>query len=306
MTHASDWWMHHPKIIVPLKMPGLKGALQLGRYNQAVARAALDEHRHDGAIEICLLVRGRQTYAVKGRSYEMRGGDIFVTFPGEVHSTGKRPQEKGVLYWLIVGLPGRGGALPGPGGAELARALRKLPRRHFGGDWRLRAHCDAIMRLQLGPEFPERTAATWHHLAGFLLRVVELAKHGGKRERPSQMPGVVAYIEQHLDRPLSLGELAGVAGLSLPRFKARFKEEQGLPPAEFVVRARLKRAVQLLESSRLPVTQIAHELGFSSSQYFATVMKRYTRKSPRAIRRADGEHERAPESEVVLHVRPRG
>lgn len=305
MPHAVEWWMHHPKIIVPLKIPGMSGTVQLGRYNQTVARAALDDHRHEGAIEICLLVRGRQSYAVKGRTYEMQGGDVFVTFPGEVHSTGNRPQEKGVLYWLIVDLPKRSGALPGPGGDELAQALRRLPCRHFEGDWRLRSYCDAIMRLQLGPAFPERTAATWHQVAGFLLRVVELAKTGGVRERRPVLHGVVAHIEQHLARPLTLTELASVAGLSLPRFKARFKEEQGLPPGEYVMRARVKRAVELLEKSRLSVTEIAHALGFSSSQYFATVMKRYTRKSPRAIRRAESANSRPVESEVVLHLKPR-
>ena len=45
----SDW-MHHPKLIVPLDVPGMPGMLQLGRYNQTVAHAALDDHQHDGEI----------------------------------------------------------------------------------------------------------------------------------------------------------------------------------------------------------------------------------------------------------------
>lgn len=283
MSRPTDW-IHHPKIILPLEVPGLPGALQLGRYNQTEAHAALDEHRHEGAIEICLLLRGRQTYVVKGRVFEMKGGDVFLTFPGEVHSTGRRPQEKGVLYWLILGLPRPGGALPGPGGAALARALRRLPRRHFPGDWRMREHCDAIMRLQLGPKDPLRATAIWHHVVGFLLRVVELARPDGAERQSASLQPVLHHIEACLDQPLPLRELAAMAGLSLPRFKARFKDEQGVPPGEYVLRARVQRAVQLLQTTRLPITEIAHALGFSSSQYFATVIRRYTRETPGALR----------------------
>lgn len=284
MLRRADWWMHHPKIIRPLAVPGLPGALQLGRYNQTVAHAALDEHRHEGAMEICLLLRGRQTYVVGGKSYEMRGGDVFLTFPGEVHSTGTRPQEKGVLYWLILGLPTPGGALPGPGGAELASALRRLPRRHFAGDWRLREHCDAIMRLELGRKTTTRAAAIWHHVTGFLLVVVELARSGRERRRASSLQPVVEHIERHLDQRLPLPELATVARLSVPRFKARFSEEHGMPPGEYVMRVRVERAVELLRTTPLPITRIAHDLGFPSSQYFATVIKRYTRRTPREFR----------------------
>jgi len=283
MPRRADW-LHHPKIIRPLDVPGKPGILQLGRYNQTAAHAALDDHRHEGAIEICLLLRGRQTYVVGSRAYEMKGGDVFLTFPGEVHSTGRRPQEKGVLYWLILGLPPPGGALPGPGGAALARALRRLPRRHFPGDWRMREHCDAIMRLQLGPRTPLRAAAIWHHVEGFLLRVVERAHAAGADRRPVSLQPVLDHIEAHLDQPLPLPELAQKAGLSLPRFKARFKEEQGVPPGEFVLRARVARAGRLLRETRRPITEIAHALGFSSSQYFATVIKRYTRLSPGELR----------------------
>lgn len=281
---ARTDWMHRPKIIRPLRVPGFRGVLQLGRYNQTVAHAALDDHRHDGALEVCLLLRGRQTYVVGDHRYEMRGGDVFVTFPGEVHSTGRRPQEKGVLYWLIVALSG--GGLPGPGGAALAEALRRLPRRHFPGDRRMQEHCDAIMRLELGPPSRLRAAQVWHHVEGLLLQVVERARCDDAGRRPATLEPVLDYIAQRLDQPIRLAELARRSGFSLPRFKALFKAEQGVPPGEYVLRARVARAERLLRESDLPVTEIALRLGFSSSQYFATVVRRFTRLTPSAVRAA--------------------
>ena len=92
------------------------------------------------------------------------------------------------------------------------------------------------------------------------------------------MQRVLHYIEKHLHDPIHVPRLAEVARLSESRFKIRFKKEIGVPPAEFWVRQKIERATLLLKKKS--VTDVAFELGFSSSQYFATVFKRYTRTSP--------------------------
>jgi AraC-like DNA-binding protein len=52
-------------------------------------------------------------------------------------------------------------------------------------------------------------------------------------------------------------------------------------PKEYVLRLKIEEAAGILEREPArPVTTIAHELGFSSSQYFATVFRRYLRVSP--------------------------
>ena len=73
----------------------------------------------------------------------------------------------------------------------------------------------------------------------------------------------------------------GVARLSESRFKARFKREMGVPPAEYWLRKKVEQASVLL--AKATITQVAHQLGFSSSQYFATVFKRYTLTSPSLV-----------------------
>ena len=78
--------------------------------------------------------------------------------------------------------------------------------------------------------------------------------------------------------------MAEVAGLSVSHFKARFRRETGLPPREFILREKIRLAREALGKGHGTVTDIAFELGFSSSQYFATVFKRYTGQSPRQIR----------------------
>ena len=85
-----------------------------------------------------------------------------------------------------------------------------------------------------------------------------------------------------------MAEMARRVGLSVPRFHARFKEQFGMPPAEYLLRAKVTEACRQLRETRQPITAIAYKLGFSSSQYFATVVKRYTGQTPRALRAARG------------------
>ena len=92
------------------------------------------------------------------------------------------------------------------------------------------------------------------------------------------MQRLLRYIDDHLDEPVQVSRLAQVARLSESRCKARFKREIGVPPAEFWLRKKIEQAAILLKTRS--VTEVAYALGFSSSQYFATVFKRYTLVNP--------------------------
>jgi AraC-like DNA-binding protein len=97
------------------------------------------------------------------------------------------------------------------------------------------------------------------------------------------MQRLLRYIDEHLSEPVQVSRLAQAARLSESRCKARFKREVGVPPAEFWLRKKIERAIVLLKNRN--VTEVAYELGFSSSQYFATVFKRYTLVNPSQFHR---------------------
>jgi AraC family transcriptional regulator len=85
---------------------------------------------------------------------------------------------------------------------------------------------------------------------------------------------VTDYIERHLDRPLTLEELAGVACFSPFHFHRVFSAVTGEPLYRYVLRLRLERAAsRLARDERQSVTAIALDCGFGSSAAFARAFK---------------------------------
>lgn len=275
------------RVVLTSRGIGIHSIVMFGRYNNASAEAGLEEHSHRDAVEICYLVRGRQTYYVGNESFHLRGGDVFLTLPDEKHGTGGGPQEKSLLYWIIFLNPAAtGGSLLGLGKQEsfaLWRELKKTRRRHFHGTPEMKIQLDEILRLSQDEGNALKKTALRNRLVGYLLMVLEA------RERAAADPGaeyfakVIRHIGSNLCDPdqLTVDLLSSVAGLSPSRFKALFKEKCGIPPAEYALRLRIDEARRRLAKGDASVTDVALGLGFSSSQYFASSFKRLTNMTPR-------------------------
>jgi AraC family transcriptional regulator len=93
------------------------------------------------------------------------------------------------------------------------------------------------------------------------------------------------YIEAHLSEPVSLADLAASTGLSRMHFAAQFRAATGLRPHHYLLHSRIKRAQHLMQTSSLPLIQIALQVGFQSQAHFTTVFKRIVGHSPLAWRR---------------------
>lgn len=96
---------------------------------------------------------------------------------------------------------------------------------------------------------------------------------------------VTEYIEEHLDRNLSLARLSAVAGVSESHFRALFKRSTGLPVHEYVIQRRVERARTLLLRGDLPASQVALEAGFSHQSHMARCMRRVLGVTPRSLAR---------------------
>jgi AraC family transcriptional regulator len=96
---------------------------------------------------------------------------------------------------------------------------------------------------------------------------------------------VVDYVQQHLDEPISLADLAASTGLSRMHFAAQFRAATGMRPHEYLVWRRVEQAMVLLRDHRRPLCEVALDVGFKTQAHFTTVFKRITWQTPNEWRR---------------------
>ncbi len=92
------------------------------------------------------------------------------------------------------------------------------------------------------------------------------------------------YMEANLAEPISLADIAAATGLSRMHFAAQFRAATGLRPHEYLLQRRIERARELLLTSRLPLVEIAFEVGFKTQAHFTTVFARFVGETPNVWR----------------------
>lgn len=95
---------------------------------------------------------------------------------------------------------------------------------------------------------------------------------------------VVDYVREHLADELSLMQLAELVNMSPSQFKVVFKRSTGLPVHQYVIRARVESACELIARDKLSLSQIALQAGFANQSHMARCVKRLTGKTPATLR----------------------
>jgi AraC family transcriptional regulator len=94
----------------------------------------------------------------------------------------------------------------------------------------------------------------------------------------------IEYIHAHLDRELSLAEVAGVVNISPTYFANLFKRAMGISPHQYVVQQRVEQAKLLLLKTDLAIADIALQVGFSNQSHLTRQFKRLIGVTPKQVR----------------------
>jgi AraC-like DNA-binding protein len=280
--------MPHRRLL-DLRRDGLPEIPAFGRLCYARTRPDLPVHRHFGCIEIHFRDRGEQYFEMGGQTFHLQGGDLFVTQPSKPHSTGGYPMETGIMYWLNLRVPKKDKGLLGLAPKESAQILDRLtsiPWPQLRATSRVKPLFVELFRLHEDRNAFLRTVRMRQALVSLLLEVIESPARRTKAAFSAPIDALQRTICQSPERNYRIAELAHQMHLSESQFKSRFKAETGISPWQFILKARIDAAKQRLLAGDASITQIAMDLGFASSQYFATVFKRLTGMAPRVFRRA--------------------
>lgn len=96
---------------------------------------------------------------------------------------------------------------------------------------------------------------------------------------------VSEYVNDNLDTPLRLDDIAAAVFLSPSHLSRTFRKLAGVSISEFIAGQRLENAVHYLQNTGMSVTEIAEQLGFSSATYFTAWFRRMTGQPPLQFRK---------------------
>jgi AraC family transcriptional regulator len=110
---------------------------------------------------------------------------------------------------------------------------------------------------------------------------VAFREHGARGGlSPNQMRLLTHYIEEHIDRNISLAELAELVQLSPFHFSRRFRSEFRCAPYAYVIKRRLEHAGRMLRRSNVPLKVVAASCGFSDQSHMTRLFRRAYHMTP--------------------------
>lgn len=254
----------------------------------ATLPGALKADRHLGRFEIHYMVRGHLRWWVEKEQHEFGTGSVFVIRPGELHGGDEGILQPCEHYWLRIGFPEKG-VLPSmteEETTELREAYEQLSYRTFPASPEVNEFFGRLLAEHRHGRLAHSLPMARGMLHALLITIVR--DHDRQCQMAKQKPMVtwrvrrtLEWLEQQLYQSgVRLDSVAENVGLSPAGLRARFKAEMGYTLREYLVHRRVEEAIRRLAETKDDITTIAHELGFSSSQYFATVFRRETGTTP--------------------------
>lgn len=238
-------------------------------------------HTHDFA-ELFWIKEGRCLHVLNGRSMEISTNDFFIVKPSDCHSFEMADD----IGYKLVNLAFGSDALP-----RIARRY-KLP---DDSPWRLKS--DSLRNIHLSPEDGawldselKRLRArppTILSLDGFLISLM-LRLNDKSADPFAALPGWLQDASAAMSRPENFRHgarrFAELAGRSPAHVSRLLKERTGRSPIQWVSEWRMAYAAERLESSQMPVDEIASSCGFSSKSRFHKLFLERFKLSPHRYR----------------------
>lgn len=259
------------------RIPGVR---TLARQLISNAIPSLEWHYHENAFEFSLATKGSLSFSTETSSYRFSTGDVFISFPDEIHGTNSTPITVGEIYWFQIDIsdPEHFLFLNREAAEDMISQLKKLPHHIVQTESReTYPLLKNALSLALNGESPQLTAT-------YLQLFIHLLITSSQKEQFRLSPDIgktLDYILDNITLDFSLDELAALAKLSLSQYKQKFKKQIGISPRRFINQQKIEYSKSLLLEG-MSVTDVAMTLGFTTSSYFSTVFKKYTLYTPAA------------------------
>jgi len=249
------------------------------------------EHRHN-LYHVVVYTRSQGAFSLEGTVVEAVPGTVVCVSPGQWHDFVSYRRQS--VYSEVTF------SFETPSGRLLDLSFERLLQEFTG------------LTLTLRPWqviSPDKA----HHLDSLILRITDHAKSGSETatyccqsslaslldalvwsctEFPRSLSGtderlieVRQFIEKHYAEPITVDELAALAGMSKGYLFRAFKKAFGQPPLTYRQELRLEAAKTLLRATSLRCREVARRCGCDNVQFFCRLFRRATGLTPGQYRR---------------------
>ena len=101
---------------------------------------------------------------------------------------------------------------------------------------------------------------------------------------PVNLGRAIDYIHQYLNQDIGLNDLAQQVGVSPHYFAGLFKQSTGQSPHQYIIEQRIEAARHLLQTTDMPITEVAAQVGFYDQSHLARHLRRQLGVSPKTLR----------------------
>jgi AraC-like DNA-binding protein len=242
------------------------------------------------------VVDGRFDWMIEEQHHILYPGDLAIVLPGQRFGGEKDLLNIGTLLWMCLELQQleRNGKITMGSWSRLTDSECAMIGRIL-----LLSNCQVLSKLKeagtvlqnIHNEFLNQEigyVARINQLLDelFILAARQLTRHNNSRR---DFPQVFTRLEQTLRADLShqwtVDEMAALVGLGTTAFSEKVKTFTGFSPLNYLINIRISEAIKLLKRVDVQITDIALEVGFYSSQHFATTFKKLTGYTPSEFRK---------------------
>ena len=251
----------------------------------------LAPHRNPG-LEMVYIHRGHLSWRTEDLEELVTPSMVYFTLPGQLHGSTRdfEPGHEWTYVVISASLTRSGKLAWHPDLGFHAAEVREISTRLLGA----KRHA-FVATPALGPILVELVRETHdpgtispakvRHLAA--ASIIELVRSvAGERNRTAagharaavemRLLALIEKLQADPCKKWTLTELATSCKLGRSQFSTLFVKLTGDTPIRFLNSLRVQQACRMLRETRLPVTRIALDCGFESSQYFARVFKQFT------------------------------
>lgn len=247
-------------------------------------------------LRLYSVIDGKFEWVIDQEYHVLYPGDVAVILPGHELGGSKGYLGIGALRWLHLHVEEFNAGKLNPGKWS---ALSETERLAIGKI--LMLNNLPVIKMKEAPGIlHEMHTELMHQEVGYVTRFNQMLdsllilvarqstrQASSRRDFPRTFTKLEQTLRENLAHQWTVEEMAALVGLGTTAFSEKVKSFTGFSPLNYLINIRISEAIKLLKNPGVPLTDIALETGFYSSQHFSTTFKKLTGHTPGEFRRTN-------------------